>query len=128
VDTGTAIPLEKGDTPFKGTVKLYAQKDCQTSVLGLPDAKLEVTQDICNDEKLLGLIPAGFRSYNFEFPKATTTRTFIAGAYSKQGCAKPDLLSSSIKSFSLKKGGTGCVNVAKDGNTLARSFTFARIS
>jgi hypothetical protein len=128
------VSLEKRETPFKGTVKLYANKGCKNLIgLGVPDTTLEVTEKICSNDKVLDLIPAGFRSYTFDLPGNHIDTTgahpkernvFVAITYYKPGCKRADG-GQDFKPLSQIDKSTGCVDLK--GDKLGHSFLFARV-
>jgi hypothetical protein len=116
VDTGTAIPLEKPDTPFSGSIMLYGSKGC--GILGLAGNLLDVTENVCYTDKLLGLIPTGFESFEFEISgenfdptsdKSNVPKTIDLSGFSIQGCSKK-----------VARG------ILRNIDGVARSFSFSR--
>jgi hypothetical protein len=132
---GTALPLEKRATPFKGTVMLYADKGCSDPLIpiGVTEQTLAVTEDECYDDTILGLLPTGFKSFKFELPgdhidptdkvNKKKAKVFVVEAFSSKGCPKKEF----IARHQVFPGvtATGCVHNRQ--NKVAQSFSSRRL-
>jgi hypothetical protein len=130
---GAAMPLEKRDTPFQGTVTLYARLDClDFGLIGLTKRTLEVTEHVCYDDSVLGL--GGFQSFIFERtgpsedPKSRLGPEYqhklIASGFVTGDCLQQRGGRSSFGEIAGSAQSTGCVS-AREGK-VARGFTFRR--
>jgi hypothetical protein len=132
IETGTAIPLEKGNTPFHGEVMLFKSRDCKDPVIlgiGLTEHTLAVTEDECYDDTiLLGLGTGSFQSFKFGNispdidPTAKKQPKEFGGYAYSNNCGNSR---GSVK-VTNHNGLSACTNVySKD--KVARSFMFYRL-
>jgi DUF1365 family protein len=130
MEAGTAIPVEKRDTPlFNGKVTLYRFKDCKEPFnLHLAEKTLDVIENKCYNERLLILPTEGFQSFSFERTDPPTdgslySDVLIASAFSEQQCRKVDNKVANV-ALSIKSKQTQCMNVPTSAG--AHSFSFRR--
>jgi hypothetical protein len=131
MEAGTAIPLEKGNTPVHGEVMLFKSRDCKAPVIlgiGMTEHTLAITEDQCYENTFLGLGTGTYQSFKFGNispdidPTATKQpKKFSGSAYDGNTC---DSSRGSVK-VTNHNGLSACTNVySKD--KVARSFRFSR--
>jgi hypothetical protein len=130
IEAGTAVPLQKGNTPFHAEVMLFKSRDCKDPVIlgiGLTERTLAITEDQCYEDKFLGLGTGTYQSFKFGNispdidPTATKqSREFNGAAYDGDTC---DNTRGTVK-VTNHNGLSACKNVSKHKE--ARSFRFSR--